>query len=180
MINFIVLTLLMILVTPSTAFADKQCPSALSHSNVEKTEQFSNESQDMMLIASLMASQMQTTSQKINSSLILLSAITEVKVAGQNKGSFHNLSLIGGTLFTVFKRLNILENFQNFLLNQIGLSESNLGPFSMSTEGELILHLNTSPAISLITSFSYDEAMNLLLNNINELNQDKVIGGFKS
>ena len=42
----------------------------------------------MMLMASLMASQMQTTSQKINSSLILLSAITEVKVAGQNKGNF--------------------------------------------------------------------------------------------
>ena len=69
-------------------------------------------------------------------------------------------------LFTVLQRLGILEDTQNFLLNQLGFINNNLGPFKMRDGGCLIFHLRTSPVIPMATHFDYSEAASTLLDAI--------------
>ena len=147
-----------------------QCTIALSHPNVKKIRELPNEEQDIILMASLIASQLQPNKSplQINPTLIFLGAITEVKVNNKSKSIFHNFSLIDGMLFTVLKRLEILESFQAFLLSQLGFTNNNLGPFSIRDSGGLTLHLNSPPSISTIIHFNYDKDTNDLLDVINK------------
>ena len=168
MMKPVVLALFVILVVPTKIFAN-QCAIALSHPNVERIKELPNEWQDMILMASLIAPQLQSTSTiQINLTLMFLGAITEVKIDNEDQGIFHNFSLIDGILFTFLKRLGILEDIRAFLLSQLGLSENNLGPFSIRYDGGLTLHLNTPPTLSTITHFNYDEETKALLDIINK------------
>ena len=76
MIRYILLTSFIILVVPTQVFA-KRCAIVLSHPNIKRIEGLSNEGQDIMLIASLIASQLQLDKSplQINPTLILLGAI---------------------------------------------------------------------------------------------------------
>ena len=72
----------------------------------------------MILMASLVASQLPNAKPplEINPTLIFLAAITEIKTDSKNREGFQYFNLIDETLFTILKRLEILEDLQNFLL----------------------------------------------------------------
>ena len=177
MIRLVLLTLFVILTVPTYVFAEDLCALAVSSHpnviNVKKLERLAVEDQDMILMASLIASQIPPAPIQINPIMIFLAAITEVEVHGQDKGVFHKFSLINRTLFTVLKRLNILEDIQTFLLNQLGFNSNNMGPFSIRAGGGVTLHLETSPTISTISHFNYDERVSLFLNVIGRPRQNE-------
>ena len=175
MIKAVLLILSVIWVMPDQVSARDKCAMALLHPHIESIKGLSHEDQDMILMASLIASQLQPTASiiQINPTLIFLGAITEVKIGSKDKGVFHNFSLIDRTLFTVLKHLGILEETQAFLLSQLGFNETHLGPFSIKDDGGLILHLNSPPTISVITHFDYDKTAGLLLNVVDHSKQNE-------
>ena len=73
----------------------------------------------------------------------------------------------------MLKNLEILEDIQAFLLNQLGFSDGNLGPFSRRHTGGLILHLDEVPSLPMIVNFNYDSTINRFLDKIMELEEDK-------
>ena len=174
MIKYILLTSFIILVVPTQVFA-KRCAIVLSHPNIKRIEGLSNEGQDIMLIASLIASQLQLDKSplQINPTLILLAAITEIETDNKNENTFQNFNSTDRTLFTILKHLEILEKTQIFLLNQLGFNDHYLGPFSTRPDGGVTLHLNSSPATSITNYFNYDETTSMLLDKINGLNQTR-------
>ena len=168
-IKFILLILFVVLVGSTQVFAQNQCAVALSHSSDTRIGNLSNEDQDIILMASLIASQLQPSTVstiQINLTLIFLGAITEVKVDSEDKGVFHDFSLIDGMLFTILKRLGILEATQTFLLSQLGFNDNNLGPFKKRPGGGLTLHFNIPPTASMATHFDYDETVSAILDTI--------------
>ena len=181
MIKFIFL-ILFILFGPIQAFAqnENKCIVALSHPSDKRIGRLSNEGQDIILMASLIASQLQPTTVstiQLNPTLIFLGALTEVKIDSQEQGVFHNFSFIDGMLFTVLKRLGILEDTQAFLLNLLGFSNNNLGPFEMRPDGGVILHLDRYPIIPMATHFDYSETASALLDAIGRLTPQNVQEG---
>ena len=99
MIKFILLALFTVLLQPTHVLAQDQCVVALSYPSDTRIGKLSNEGQDMILMTSLIASQLQPSTVstiQINPTLIFLGAITEVKVDRGDKGVFHNFSLIDG------------------------------------------------------------------------------------
>ena len=163
-------TLLLITLGLVKVFAHDQCPPALSSPSNKKIEEISDESQDIMLMASLIASQLQLSSLsksspiQINSTMMFLGAITGVKIDGTDRGIFYNFSLINRTLFTAFKRLGILKDLQFFLLDQLGLNENDLGPFKIRSKGGgLTLHLNKPPTAFTVIDFYYDETISAMI-----------------
>ena len=144
MIKFISLIVFIALIGPIQVFAEDACRISLSPAE-------SNEDQDIIIMSSLMASQLQPVKlpMQINLTILFLSTLTEVKIGSQDKRTFHHLSLIDRTLFNVFKQLGILEDIQTFLLSQLGLSSDDLGPFSIRDSGGLTLHLNTPPSVAI-------------------------------
>ena len=163
--------LLLILMKPMQLFASS-CIVPLS-SQDKRINALSTEAQNMFVMSSLIVSQLQPNVSSINMKVLLLSALTTVKVTSPRKGVFHNFSLIDETLFTVFKNLEILEDVQAFLLSQLGFNNDNLGPFSRRYEGGLILHLDEVPSISMITNFNYNNTINRFLDKIIELEKGK-------
>ena len=168
MIKAIVLILL-ILIGPAQLLAS-ECGTQLTR---KSDNILTEEGQDIMLMSSLLASQLQPTaiSPQITPTLLFLSAITEVKVEGEDKGIFHNFGFRDRILLTAFKRLGILENLQTFLLSQLGFKGDHLGPFSIRAEGGVIFHLTSSPLISTIINFNYDKDTHDLLDVIARLKQ---------
>ncbi len=71
---------------------------------------------------------------KVNLYHFFLAGITEITAFEMPNEE----SLIDGTLFNILKELNVLEDFQFFLLKQLGFDRNNLGPFKIKSEGGLI------------------------------------------
>ena len=72
---------------------------------------------------------------KVNLYHFFLAGITEVTTR------INRVSFINSTLFNVLKELDILEDFQFFLLKQLGFDRNNLGPFLIEPGGCLILDI---------------------------------------
>ena len=173
MIKFISFSLLLTFILESNqVFAEDNCIVSLSSHKDKRIEALSSEAQGMLVISSLIASQLQLeTPRQINITIFLLSGLTEVNSQG-NK-TFLSFSLIDGTLFTILNRLEILEDVQNFLLSRLGFNNNKLGPFSMIDEGGLTLHLNKAPSLSVITDFNYNNTIDLFLDKVNQLKKNK-------
>ena len=169
--KFITLTLLLAFILTGSTFAfaksSNSCAIALSSSTDNRIHSLSLEDQNMIIISSIIALQLQTSTEpiKINPTIMLLSAFTEIKINAQDKSIFHNLSSIDQTLFAFFKHLGILKDLQNLLLSQLGLSSNDLGPFSIREDGGLTLYLDTPPPISTVIDFNFNETVNRLLDN---------------
>ena len=167
--NYILMTIFIlatfISIESNQVFAADSCVTSLITD--ERLESLSNEAKDMIFISLLISSQFPSTKFQVNFAIMLLSHFTEVRAHGQS------FSLIDKTLFGVFKDLLLLKDIQQFLLNQLGLSIDNLGPFVMREGGGLILHLVDPPNIStIIHQFRYNAAINMFLDKVNSL-EDK-------
>ena len=177
--KLITLTLLLAFILTGSTFAfaksSNSCAIALSSSSDNRIHSLSVEDQDMIIISSIIASQLQTSTEpiKISPTIMLLSAFTEVKVNRKDQSIFHNLSLIDQTLFTIFKDLGILKNLQDLLLSQLGLSSNDLGPFSIREDGGLTLYLDTPPSVSTVIDFNFNETVNRLLDNFIRFRENK-------
>ena len=76
--------------------ANRLCIIPLSFHNDNRINSLSSEAQDMLIMSSLIASQLWPNELpiQINFKVMLLSSFTEVKIVYQEKGIFHNFSLI--------------------------------------------------------------------------------------
>ncbi len=146
----------------------------------KRIKNLSHEGQDLILMAGLIAYALKshTTSTQslhpleLNPYHIFLAATT--KVVDENKGIFHQFSLVDRVLFSLLKQLNILKSFQNFLLEQLGFNNDYSDFFSKNPDGSLTLYLNESPALSSITAFTYQTATNILLDEIGKSKQGEI------
>ena len=81
---------------------------------------------------------------KVNLYHFFLAGITEITVSGKPT----EISFIDSTLFNILKELDILEDFQFFLLKKLGFDRNNLGPFKIRSDGGLILDINGSSRLA--------------------------------
>ena len=166
--------LVVILISSTQVFAKASCIVSLSSNKNNKITNLSIEAQDMLIMSSLIASQLWLEpDRQINFTVMLLSSFTEVEIKSEDKGFFHGFSLIDKTIFTVFKQLGILKTIQTFLLNKLNLSEHHLGPFKMKENGGLTLYLNNPPSISMVTDLKYTNTIDIFLNKANELKKSR-------
>ena len=109
MTKFILPTLFSIfMLTGSTHVFAKDsnlCATLLSSFDDNRVSSLLSEDQNMIIISGLISAQLQLTTKapvQITPTIRLLSALTEVKINGQDNTVFHELSLIDQTLVTVF------------------------------------------------------------------------------
>ena len=179
--KYVSLTLILILAFISTkpilAFEQDSdlCATLLSHD--ERLNSLSSKDRNIIVISAFIASQLSTSARpiQINQAIIFLSDFVEVKIGidDQNKEASYSLSSTHKSLFNAFAQLGILKDMQEKLLNQLGLSSNNLGPFSLTEQGRLTLHLDTLPSISTVNRSNYDDRTNTLLDNFKKFKEHK-------
>ena len=174
--RLILFILIVILMGSIQVSANRLCIIPLSFHNDNRINSLSSEAQDMLIMSSLIASQLWPNKLpiQIKFKVMLLSSFTEVKIVYQEKGIFHNFSLINKTLFNIFKRLGILKDIQMFLLNQLGLNGNDLGPFRIKDEGGLTLYLDKAPSPTTITQFNFRNTnIDVFLDKVNKLKSNE-------
>ena len=149
------------------AFPKEYCQESLLalDKDDQRFRELSPQAQNMMQIASLIAQVTHTNTlpAKVNLYHILLAALTEVQLTDE---AIHHLNLVDidsenkNVLFVVLKNLEILRDFQRFLLEKIGLNSSDPDPFQFQSDGSLLLHLNGI----VPTIIDYDQRIDRLWN----------------
>ena len=89
---------------------------------------------------------------KINLYHFFLAGITEITTFEMPA----DISFIDGAVFTTLKELGILEEFQFFLLGQLGFDRDNLGPFEIRPDGGLILDIDSPLLINKLLTINED------------------------
>ena len=118
-----------------------------------------DQGQDILSGAIMIAYHFRPSSPQVTLYHIFLAAMTEVHVDGAP------ITYINPSLLAFLRRQNLLEDFQNFLLNNIGLSGDRLDSlFEKKSNGRLVLNTNIRFDHNYISNFdSYTPDANRLL-----------------
>ncbi len=136
------LVLTVVLIVKEPAFAVEESASAVEESTSSELicqnalmTKLSDEDRDIVSGAIMIAQQLRPSDPQVTLYHIFLAAMTEVRVDGAP------ITYTNPKLLAFLRERNLLENFQNFLLNNIGLSRDQLGPlFEKNSDGMLILN----------------------------------------
>ena len=140
------------------------CAIPLSHFQDKRLGSLAVEDQNMIIISSLIAKQLQINNNpvQISPTIMLLSTLTDVKVYDRDHGNYDTLTANDHTLFAVFKHLGLLTDIRTILLDQLSLNHNSLISFPIRDNGGFTLYLDALPNV---ISFDYDDTINMLLDN---------------
>ena len=128
--------------TEKSTFAEPVCRDALVAS-------LPDQGKDVLSGAIMIAQRLHPLNSQVTLYHVFLAAMTEVHVDGGP------ITYTNSELFDFLRRQNLLEDFQNFLLNNLGLSRDRLGSlFDKRSDGTLIFNTDKQFDHNTISNFS--------------------------